>query len=173
MTLTIYGFVVAADALGQMVFSLLFGLLADKLGKVRPGNLLCAGTFIVGNAMFSLISLVPQDALGMEHPRTWMLLVVRFIIGIGTGKMFCFFQYAHLISCSIKFIFLAINASARVYISKVTTLKERTHHTALFSLFQLLGYVIGPAVQAALTPLGDSEIDADSTVVLNMYTATG
>ena len=168
-----YGFVVTADALGQMVFSLLLGLLADKLGKVRPVNLFCAGTFIAGNAMFSLISLVPQDALGMEHPRTWSLFVVRFIVGIGIGKMFCFFQYVHPISCNTNVIFLAINASARAYISKVTTVKERTQHTALFSLFQTLGFVIGPAVQAALTPIGDSEIDADSTVVLNMYTATG
>ena len=87
-----YGFVVAADALGQMIFSLLFGLLADKLGKVRPVNLLCAGTFIAGNAMFSLISLVPQNALGAEHPRTWSLFVVRFIVGIGTGKIFYFFE---------------------------------------------------------------------------------
>ena len=68
---------------------------------------------------------------------------------------------------------LAINASARAYISKVTTVKERTHHTALFSLFQTLGFVIGPAVQAALTPIGESKIEAESTVVLNMYTATG
>ena len=52
-------------------------------------------------------------------------------------------------------------------------MNERTQHTALFELFQTLGFVIGPAVQAALTPIGDSEIDADSTVVLNMYTATG
>ena len=73
----------------------------------------------------------------------------------------------------LYFIFLAINASARAYISKVTTVRERTHHTALFSLFQTLGFVIGPAVQAALTPIGDSEIDAESTVVFNMYTATG
>ena len=84
-----------------------------------------------------------------------------------------FFQYTHPISCNIKFIFLAINASTRAYISKVTTLKERTQHTALFELFQTLGVVMGPAVQAALTPIGDSKINADSTVVMNMYTATG
>ena len=90
-----YGFVMAADALGQMVFSLLLGLLADKLGKVRPINLLCAGTFIAGNAMFSLISLVPQDAWGMEHPRTWSIFVVRFIVGIGTGKIFSFSLNIH------------------------------------------------------------------------------
>ena len=77
------------------------------------------------------------------------------------------------ISSNIKFIFLAIDASTRAYISKVTTVKERTQHAALFELFQTLGFMIGPAVQAALTPIGDSEIDADSTVVLNMYTATG
>ena len=91
-----YGFVMAADALGQMVFSLLLGLLADKLGKVRPINLLCAGTFIAGNAMFSLISLVPQDALGMEHPRTWSIFVARFIVGIGTGKIFSFSLNIHI-----------------------------------------------------------------------------
>ena len=83
-----HGFVVAADALGQMVFSPLFGLLADKLGKVRPVNLLCAGTFIAGNAMFSLISLVPRDAWDLDQPRTWSLFVVRFIVGIGTGTHF-------------------------------------------------------------------------------------
>ena len=55
----------------------------------------------------------------------------------------------------------------------MTTVKERTHHTALFSLFQTLGFVIGPAVQAALTPIGDSEIAPESTIVFNMYTATG
>ena len=100
-----YGFVVAADALGQMVFSLLFGLLADKLGKVRPVNLLCAGMFIAGNAMFSLISLVPQNALGAEHPRTWSLFVVRFIVGIGTGKIFYFFECTYPISRNINLIF--------------------------------------------------------------------
>ena len=100
-----YGFVVTADALGQMVFSPLFGLLADKLGKVRPVNLFCAGTFIAGNAMFSLVSLVPQDALGAEHPRTWSLFVVRFMVGIGAGKIFCFIKYTHPISCNMKFIF--------------------------------------------------------------------
>ena len=83
-----YGFVVAADALGQMIFSPLFGLLADRLGKVRPVNLLCAGTFIAGNAMFSLISLVPRDAWDLDQPRTWSLFVVRFIVGIGTGTHF-------------------------------------------------------------------------------------
>ena len=86
-TLTMYGFVVASDALGQMVFSPLFGLMADKLGAVRPVNLLCAGTFIAGNAMFSLCSLVPRDWGDVDQPRVWSLFVVRFIVGIGTGNL--------------------------------------------------------------------------------------
>ncbi len=67
----------------------------------------------------------------------------------------------------------AINAAARAYVSKVTTLEERTTHIALLSLFQTIGFVIGPGIQAALTPIGDGPIDEESVVVVNMYTATG
>ena len=66
-----------------------------------------------------------------------------------------------------------INATARAYISKVTTLEERTTHVALLSLFQTLGFIMGPAIQAAVTPIGEKTISADPTVVLDMYTITG
>ena len=43
--------------------------------------------------------------------------------------------------------FSAINATARVYVSKVTTVEERTTHVAYLSLFQTLGFILGPAIQ--------------------------
>jgi ceroid-lipofuscinosis MFS transporter 7 len=55
----------------------------------------------------------------------------------------------------------------------VTTTEERTTHIATLSLFQTMGFVMGPGIQAALTPIGDSEIPEESVVVFNMYTATG
>ena len=68
---------------------------------------------------------------------------------------------------------LAINASARAYVSKVTTNEERTTHTSLLSLFQTIGFIIGPAVQAILSPIGEGDANPESHIVLNLYTATG
>ena len=43
----------------------------------------------------------------------------------------------------------------------------------MISLFQTLGLILGPAFQAALTPIGEKEISENSDIVLDMYTATG
>jgi MFS-type transporter involved in bile tolerance (Atg22 family) len=40
-----------------------------------------------------------------------------------------------------------INAPCRTYLSKATYESERTTHVALFSLFQTMGFILGPAVQ--------------------------
>ena len=47
-------------------------------------------------------------------------------------------------------------------------------HISLLSLFQTLGFVLGPAMQSALSPIGEkSEISLDSTFHLDMYAACG
>ena len=81
-----YGYVVASDALGQMIFSPIFGILADKMNKIRMVSILCGVTFCGGNIFFSLVSLIPRTIAGVSKPRVWSLLVARFIVGIGTGK---------------------------------------------------------------------------------------
>jgi ceroid-lipofuscinosis MFS transporter 7 len=62
---------------------------------------------------------------------------------------------------------------ARAYIAKVTTESERTTHNAIFLLFQTVGFVVGPALQAAFAPIGTAPIPADSAVIVNMFTAAG
>ena len=57
--------------------------------------------------------------------------------------------------------------------SKVTTLEERTTHVSLISLFQSMGFILGPAVQAALSPIGSGEPNPDSHITFNLFTATG
>ena len=84
--LGLYGFVVAADALAQMIFSPIFGILSDKLGQIRIVSMICAGTFTIGNVMYALASLVPQDLWGIHIPRLWFVLATRFIVGMGTCK---------------------------------------------------------------------------------------
>ena len=43
----------------------------------------------------------------------------------------------------------------------------------MVSLVQVLGFIIGPGVQAALTPLGETGVTVIGIIKLNMYTATG
>ena len=150
MTIEQYGLVVAADALGNMIFSPIFGLISDKMNSVRFTGLVTAGTFALGNAMYALISVIPREGV-IPNQRVWFCLLSRLIVGVGT----------------------AVNAASRGYISKVTTVEERTTHIAMISLFQTLGLILGPAFQAALTPIGEKEISENSDIVLDMYTATG
>lgn len=147
-----YGFVVAADALGQMIFSPIFGGIADRLGSVRLVSLVCCVTFCLGNVFYACVAIVPASLGKMEQARMYAMLLARFTVGIGT----------------------AINAASRSYVSKATYISERTTHIALLSLFQTLGFVLGPAIQAALTPIGETGyIIKESTFVIDMYTATG
>lgn len=60
---------------------------------------------------------------------------------------------------------------ARLYISKVTTDEERTTHVAILSLFQSLGFIMGPALNAALSFIGEKPIPATSSVTFDMFSA--
>ena len=59
-------------------------------------------------------------------------------------------------------------------ISKATFQSERTTHISLLSLFQTLGFVLGPAIQSALSPIGETVyVKPESDFIIDMYTATG
>jgi len=65
-------------------------------------------------------------------------------------------------------------APNRYYVAKATKAAERTTHVALLSLFQTIGFILGPAIQAALAPIGESDVDLEkSTFHFDMYTACG
>lgn len=65
-------------------------------------------------------------------------------------------------------------AVCRAYLSAATTLKERTTAVSLGSLAQVLGFIVGPALQAALTPLGDKgKTFFNGKLFFDMYTAPG
>lgn len=68
----------------------------------------------------------------------------------------------------------AINAASRSYVSKATYESERTTHISLLSFFQTLGFVLGPAIQSALTPIEAMVyVEPESNFIFDMYTATG
>lgn len=53
-----------------------------------------------------------------------------------------------------------------------TLLSERTTHIALFSLFQTLGFILGPGVMAGLAFLGTKEVSGEGEIVFDMFTLT-
>ena len=66
----------------------------------------------------------------------------------------------------------AINAASRYYVSAATLLSERTTHIALFSLFQTVGFILGPGLMAALGFLGTNGFTDEGQIVFDMNTAT-
>lgn len=69
-------------------------------------------------------------------------------------------------------------AVARSYLSAATLVGERTRAVAVVSLAQVLGFVVGPALQAAVAPLGPGSPypppgDFSSPLRLDMYTGAG
>lgn len=58
--------------------------------------------------------------------------------------------------------------------SDATRLRERTGAVSMVSLAQVLGFIVGPALQAIVTPLGDRGVTIiPGWVTLNMFTAAG
>ena len=72
-------------------------------------------------------------------------------------------------------LFSAIVASNRLYITKATYPNERTTHIGLLSFFQSSGAIIGLAAQTALSFIGESErnISYGSKFYFDMYAAAG
>ena len=105
--------------------------------------------FILGNVIYSCLSLLPDTEEGWY--RAGLMLFGRLLVGIGTANQ----------------------APIRAYIAGATFNSERNNHFAILSLFQTLGFMVGPALQALLTFLECSESYSPGQLKLDQYTATG
>ena len=88
-----YGYVVAADALAQMIFSPIFGYVCDRLGGIRAVSLVCSVIFTLGHLCYSSIALVPKSVGGLAQARLYAIIIARFLVGIGTGKISNWYNY--------------------------------------------------------------------------------
>lgn len=139
------GFVVAAHPFSQMLFSPLVGWWGNKLGKIRLPLITTIVVFIFASSIYSSIEV-------FESYRKYWILIARFFVGGSAANM----------------------ALCRSYISAATKYDERTRAVSMISLAQLLGFIVGPGLQAAVTPLGDSGYRiSPNFIALNMYTAAG
>jgi len=147
--LEIFGWMVAINPVGQMIFSPILGWLSNKLGSIRLVMYITCCVYIVGNLLYSCLSLLPEENEGKSR---WLcMLAARLMVGISSANL----------------------APSRSYIAGATFKHERTSHIAILSLCQALGFVIGPAIQAAVTPVGCDNSYQQGTISLDMYTIPG
>ncbi|XP_017128563.1 major facilitator superfamily domain-containing protein 8 [Drosophila elegans] len=139
------GLIVAANPLGQMIFSPIFGWWGNRLGKIRLPLLISLALFTLASGIYSSLELRPDNV------KYWMLSS-RFLIGVSSANI----------------------ALCRSYLSAATRISERTHAVSMVSLAQVLGFIIGPTLQAAVTPLGEQgHVWLWGMMHFNMYTASG
>lgn len=136
------GWVVAAYSLGQMVASPLFGLWSNHRPRREP--LVCSIFINVSANIYYAYVYLPSS-----HKKIHMLLA-RTFVGIGAGNV----------------------AVVRSYVASATSLKERTCAMANMSACQALGFILGPALQAALAFIGETGVNVNVIQLwVNMYTA--
>ncbi|KAI1883819.1 hypothetical protein AGOR_G00235930 [Albula goreensis] len=136
------GWVVAAYSLGQMVASPLFGLWSNHRPRREP--LVCSILInVAANILYAYVSL-PSSY------NKYYMLIARTFVGFGAGNV----------------------AVVRSYVAGATSLSERTGAMANMSACQALGFILGPALQAGLSFIGETGVWVKVLdLKLNMYTA--
>ncbi|XP_033220137.1 major facilitator superfamily domain-containing protein 8 isoform X4 [Belonocnema kinseyi] len=74
------GFVVAANPLGQMIFSPLVGWWGNKLGSIRLPLLLTLALFAFASGLYSVLEILPAES------RKSCILIARFLVGVSSEE---------------------------------------------------------------------------------------
>ncbi|KAK4306513.1 hypothetical protein Pmani_021658 [Petrolisthes manimaculis] len=136
------GWVIAANPLGQMIASPLLGLWGNKVGSSRGAFLLTVFTFTLGNVLYAVLHCFGTAAKSL-------MIFSRFMVGVSSANI----------------------ALIRSYIAASTRLKERTTAVSLTSASQGLGFIFGPAIQAALAvaftkPNNNTTLQENNTLIM-------
>ncbi|XP_071758751.2 major facilitator superfamily domain-containing protein 8 isoform X2 [Centroberyx gerrardi] len=125
-----------------MVASPIFGLWSNHRPRREP--LVCSIFINVSaNIYYSYVYLPTTD-------NKFHMLMARAFVGFGAGNV----------------------AVVRSYVAGATSLKERTSAMANMSACQALGFILGPALQACLSFIGEQGVTVKIIdLQLNMYTA--
>lgn len=139
---TFLGWVVAAYSLGQMAASPLFGCWSNYRPSKEP--LVCSIFINLSANIYYAYAYLPAS-----HNK-FHVLVSRAFVGFGAGNV----------------------AVVRSYVAGATSLSERTNAMANMSACQALGFILGPALQAVLSFIGERGVTVDFIQLqLNMYTS--
>jgi len=72
------GYVVAANPLGQMLFSPLVGWWGNKRGSVRLPLLVTLALFVLASTVYSILEIIPGDKKNY-------MVIARFFVGVSSG----------------------------------------------------------------------------------------
>nr|DBA28943.1 TPA: hypothetical protein GDO54_009223 [Pyxicephalus adspersus] len=135
------GWVIASYSLGQMIASPLFGLWSNHRPRREP-LVVSISILVAASCLYAYVH-VPAS-----HNKYYML-AARALVGFGSGNV----------------------AVVRSYVAGATSISERTSAMANISAFQALGFILGPAFQAAFTLIGEKGVTFTAIdLQLNMYT---
>ncbi|XP_047429464.1 major facilitator superfamily domain-containing protein 8 [Mugil cephalus] len=136
------GWVVAAYSVGQMVASPMFGLWSNYRPRREP--LVCSIFINLSANIYYAYAYLPKNN------NKFHILMSRAFVGFGAGNV----------------------AVVRSYVAGATSLKERTSAMANMSACQALGFILGPALQACLSFIGEHGVTVKVIQLqLNMYTS--
>lgn len=136
------GWVVAAYSLGQMVASPIFGWWSNHRPRREP--LVCSILINLSANIYYAYVYLPKTN------NKFHMLMSRAFVGFGAGNV----------------------AVVRSYVAGATSLKERTNAMANMSACQALGFILGPALQAGLSFIGEQGVTVEFIHLrLNMYTS--
>ncbi|XP_067661430.1 major facilitator superfamily domain-containing protein 8-like isoform X2 [Haliotis asinina] len=136
------GWVVAAYSVGQLVASPFFGIWANCRGQSREPLVVSITLGIGANIMYAYLQTIPGH-------KGLLMIISRGLIGFGAGNV----------------------AVVRAYVAGATSLSERTPAMANVSIFQSVGFILGPIIQSALVPISYPGLVERPEFHLNMYTA--
>uniref|UniRef100_A0A3B3BSP5 Major facilitator superfamily domain containing 8 n=1 Tax=Oryzias melastigma TaxID=30732 RepID=A0A3B3BSP5_ORYME len=135
------GWMVAAYSLGQMVASPIFGWWSNHRPRREP--LVCSIFINLAANIYYAYAYLPKT------DNKYHMLMSRAFVGFGAGNV----------------------AVVRSYVAGATSLRERTGAMANMSACQALGFILGPALQAGLSVIGEDGVTVDVLKLqLNMYT---
>lgn len=136
------GWIIAVYSLGQMIASVLFGAWSNYRPRREP-LIISILINVAANILYGYAHAPPS------HNKYYMLLA-RAFVGFGAGNV----------------------AVVRSYVAGATSLEERNSAMANISACQALGFILGPALQTAMTSIGSTGIFWKMIdLQLNMYTA--
>ncbi|XP_062902630.1 major facilitator superfamily domain-containing protein 8 isoform X1 [Mobula hypostoma] len=139
---TFLGWVIAVYSLGQMIASILFGAWSNYRPRREP-LIISILINVAANILYGYAHAPPS------HNKYYMLLA-RAFVGFGAGNV----------------------AVVRSYVAGATSLQERNNAMANISACQALGFILGPALQTAMTSIGQMGVSWKVIdLELNMYTA--
>ncbi|KHN72420.1 Major facilitator superfamily domain-containing protein 8 [Toxocara canis] len=138
--LTFFGWITTTYSIGQMFACWVFGYWNQKtMSTIKPAT--CGLVLmVIGNFLYGILPSLPSN-------HRWYMLGARFIAGIGSGNL----------------------VTLRTYCSMASVPEDKSKAMSLAIGAYVVGFSIGPAIQALFTPIGKDGI-LIGILRLSMYT---